>query len=264
MTPFTLLFLAATFLAGGPSVPPLKLVEFQSDLAPGVLVNVTTGARPFDPPDPTRPAVVLIHGLNPTPRIVRISEAQRLAEAVARRGGPPVNMLGWDWNGDTMVGLAPRANQEHAVHHGQMLAGALLAAGIPPERIHLIGHSSGAIVATAAARVRRDATGRPVAQVTLLDPATLYHDMVFQRLSVGTSARVVHHFWAPGPSGLSKPVGLAGVTDVRVDVGGGWRGVVDPLRSAHLNTASWYIGTAADPSSPGGYNASAFAAAGLP
>lgn len=262
MTSTALALLAAAALAGGRFTPPEpKLVEYGADLAPGVLVNVTVGVRPFDPPDPALPSVILIHGLNPTPRIVHIPEAKRLGESLARRGGPPRNTLAWDWNGNTMVGLSARANQEHAVRHGCMLAGAVLATGLPPERIHLIGHSSGAIVATAAAQALRNATGRQVAQVTLLDPATSYHDLVFQRLAVGTAAPVVHHFWAPGATGFSKPEGMPGVTEVRVDIPGGFRGLVDPRHSAHLNAARWYIETAGNPSMPGGYNASVFASA---
>jgi pimeloyl-ACP methyl ester carboxylesterase len=257
MMAHALLLVAVAAVAGSPDT--MKMVEFQADPAPGLLINTTAGLRPFDPPDPARPAVIMIHGLNPTPWLVRIPEAERLGEAVGRRGGPPINVLGWDWNGDTYASLRPKLNQEHAVDHGRMLARAILAAGLPPEHVHLIGHSTGAIVAASAARALRETTGRPVAQVTLLDPAMPYHDLVFNRLAVGSSARVVHHFWAPGPSGFSNPAGSPGVTDIEVDLPGGWWGLVNLLQSAHLNMARWYIGTAGDPTLPGGFNASVFA-----
>ena len=257
MSAHALLLMAVAAVAG--SLDKTGFVEFQADPSPGLLINTTAGMRPFDPPDPTRPAVIMIHGLNPTPWLVRIPEAERLGEAVGRRGGPPINVLGWDWNGDTYASVRMKPNQAHAVDHGRMLARAILAAGIPPEHVHLIGHSTGAIVAASAARALQEATGRPVAQVTLLDPATPYHDLVFNRIAVGRQARVVHHFWAPGPSGFSQPVGSPGVTDIRVDVPGGWYGLVNLLQSSHLNTARWYVATAGDPTMPGGFNASVFA-----
>ena len=257
MTVHALFLVAAAAVAGAPD--KMKLVEFQGDPSPGLLINTTLGLRPFDPPDPARPTVVMIHGLNPTPWLVRIAEAQYLGAAVGRRGGAPINVMGWDWNADTYAYIRPKPNREHAVEHGRMLARAILAAGLPPEYVHLVGHSSGAIVAASAAQALRETTGRLVAQVTLLDPATPYHDLVFNRLAVGSSARVVQHFWAPGPSGFSEPVGLPGVTEIRVDAPGGWWGLVNLQQSSHLNLARWYIRTAADPAMPGGYNLSVFA-----
>ena len=142
------------------------------------------------------------------------------------------------------------------VHHGRLLAGALLARGIAPGRLHLVGQSAGSIVAASAANSLRAATGQPIGQITLLDPAAFYHDIVFGRLAVGSCARSAEHYWAPGPTGFSRAVGLPGVRDQRVDAATTWRGALGPLRSAHVNTVRWYIGTAADPSNPGGFNTS--------
>jgi hypothetical protein len=200
--------------------------------------------------------------MNLVPRTSHLPMAQRLGEAVARRGGPRLNVLGWDWNADTFVGLNPRANHEHAVEHGRRLSRALLYQGLAPARMHLIGQSSGAIVVASAARALHEATGERVAQATLLDPATLYHDLVFRRLAVGSCCMTVDHYWAPGPTGLSRRVVTPGIHDRRIEVPGTWRGIVAPHQSAHMNVARWYIETVAQPARTDGFNASIFARGG--
>ena len=261
MTASFLMLTAATLVAwpgpGDRAGLDLKVVELRGDASKGRLVNCSPGARPCDFPDPARPTVVFIHGSNPTPQAVRFPMAERLGEALARRpGAPALNVLGWNWNGDTVVSLHVRANHENAVQQGRLLAATLRARGLVPGRTHLVGQSAGAIVAASAARILFTQTGQQVGQVTLLDPATNYHALVFERLAVGSCARLTEHFWAPGPTGFSRPVAFAGVRDQRVDVPGAWRGMIDPFRSAHINTVRWYITTAANPSYPGGFNTS--------
>ena len=141
------------------------IVELGGD--PAGIGQRDAGARPFDPPDPARPTLVIVHGIN-FAWASHLPMAQRLGEAIARRGGPPLNVLGWDWNGDTLVGLSPAANDEHAVRHGRRFSRALLDRGLAPGRLHLIGQSSGAIVVASAARELRQATGQSVAQVHAL------------------------------------------------------------------------------------------------
>ena len=108
------------------------IVEGGRDPAPGVVVNATPGVLPFDPPDPTRPTLMIVHGINFLPRASHLPMATRLGEAISRRGGTPLNVLGWDWNGDTLVGVNPAANHEHAVNHGRRLSRALLDLGLSP------------------------------------------------------------------------------------------------------------------------------------
>lgn len=253
------MLVVATTTAAGPRDPG-PLFGFGGNPARGVLVNVSPRARRCDPPDPARPTVVFVHGFNPVPRGTHFTMAERLAEAVARRGGPVVNVLAWDWNAATVVSLRMRTNQENDVGQGRVLAAALWAAGLPPERTHLIGQSSGAIVAASAARALRDGCGRAVAQVTLLDPATHYHDVVFDRLAVGSSSPRVENYWADGPGGYGADARRAGVRDHRVDVAAPCLGAVFPPRSAHWNVVRWYLATVEDRSCPVGYNASATAA----
>jgi pimeloyl-ACP methyl ester carboxylesterase len=254
MTASVLFFAAVMSVAGHHDRP--CLFRLGGDPSPGLLVNLTPGTRPFDPPDPARPSVVFVHGFNPAPRAIHFTMAEALAEALARRGGPPVNVLAWQWNAATIVGLNMRANQENDVEQGHRLAHSLRSGDLSPGRIHLIAQSSGCIVAASAARVLRDGTGQPVGQLTLLDPATHYHDLVFRRLGAGSSALRVENYWASGPSGFGSAVACGGVVNDRIDGPTGVLGVVSLARSAHLNVVSWYIGTVLDRSRPGGFNAS--------
>ncbi len=253
MTAFLLAISATVAAFADDGVP--RLIERGGDPARGCLVNVGAGGRPIDPALPT---LVFVHGLNVAPGLVHLPMAERLGEAVARRGGRPRNVLGWNWNGATLVGLFPRVNHEAAVAQGLRLAGALLALGIDPGLTHLIGQSSGSMVIASAAEALHESTGVRVGQLTLLDPAVAYHHVVFGEHDVTRSAERVENAFAPGPSGFGRGVWRPGVENVRVEAPRGWSGVVNPRYSAHLNVVRWYLGTVADPSRPGGFNGSAF------
>jgi pimeloyl-ACP methyl ester carboxylesterase len=255
----TLLLLAVSATAAGPG-DRTPLFRLGGDPGPGVLVNRSPGARPFDPPDPTRPTVVFIHGFNPTPRSVRYLMGERLSEAIARRGGPPLNVLEWGWNAASVVSLRMRVNQENNVGQGLRLAAALRAAGVAPGRTHLIAHSSGAIVAASAARALRDGGGPPVAQITLLDAATHYHDVVFDRLAVGAASPRVENYWTDGPGGFGRHAARPGVWNHRVDLASPTLGALYMPRSAHWDLFRWYLATVEDRAAAVGYNASVTAA----
>jgi pimeloyl-ACP methyl ester carboxylesterase len=244
---------AATLTADG---RPAVLMRRGGDPARGLLVNHSPGRRPFDPPDPALPTVVFIHGINPLPRTVHFEMAERVAESLARRGGSPCNVLGWDWNAATVESLRAGANSEAAVRQGPALAWALWSSGVDPSRTHLIGHSSGSMVATSAARVFARSWGRPVAQLTLLDPATFYHEIVFERLEAGSLAPVVENYWAPGPSAYGREVALPGIRNYRVDGPASYAGVLCPLRSDHLFIVRWYLETIERPGLGSGFNQS--------
>jgi pimeloyl-ACP methyl ester carboxylesterase len=244
---------AATVAAGGREAP---LLRGGGDPARGLLVNHTSGLRPFDPPDPARPTVVFIHGFNPLPRVVHFEMSQRVAESFDRRGGPAFNVLAWDWNSSTFESLHPGVNSEAAIHQGHALALALWRAGIDPARTHLIGHSAGGIVATSAARSLARGMGRPAAQLTLLDPAAYYHSIVFERLEAGSLCPSVENYWSPGPSAYGKEVHSPGVRNYRVAPTASIAGVFRPLRSDHLSIVRWYLGTIERPERPWGFNTS--------
>lgn len=248
------LFMAAASLAADRR-DPILLVSGGTP-ARGLLVNYTLGLRPFDPPDPEIPTVVFIHGINPFPGIVHFTMARRLAESMARRPGPKFNVLGWDWDAASVVSLCAASNTEAAVGQGSKLARSLWATGIDPGRIHLIGHSSGAMVATSAANVLARHFGRPAAHLTLLEPAGSYHDVIFERLEAGRLAPVVENYWAPGPSAYGREIFASGVSNHRIDGPASFGGVIRPLRSDHLYVFRWYLETIERPGLGTGFNMS--------
>ncbi|AGA31065.1 alpha/beta hydrolase family protein [Singulisphaera acidiphila] len=232
-------------------------LRFGGDSAQGVLVNLTPGMRPFDPPDPGRPTLVFIHGCNAAPRLVHFAMGERLAEAVARRGGPgDFNVLDWNWNAATIVGLKTSTNEARAVEQGRLLAVNLLHSRVPLARTHLIGHSSGAIVAASAARTLMSGYGQPVAQLTLLDPAVSYHGLIFDVLAAGSCAQRVENYWTARPSGYGREAPHAGVWNTRVDGPTPYFGAFSPVHSNHFHVVEWYFTSVADPRYPVGFNRS--------
>jgi pimeloyl-ACP methyl ester carboxylesterase len=247
------LHLAIWALAAAPD-DRAPLFRLGGDPSPGVLVNRSPGRQPFDPPDPSRPTVVVAHGLIPASRLIHMTMSHQFAAAMAHRGGTPVNLLSWDWSAASLAGVRSRANDKAAVEQGIRLANVHRAWGLDPSRTHLIGHSSGAIVVTAAARVLTNESGRRIARLTLLDPAESYHDVVFEQLAAGSTAEVVENCWAPGLAGFGRAVPHSGVRNLRVG-----RSVPRPGQrrfgtAAHFEVVHWYLETVADPTSPGGFN----------
>jgi pimeloyl-ACP methyl ester carboxylesterase len=260
MTSSVILFASLAGILGADHRPPF--IRLGADLAQGVLVNLAPGSRPFDPAVAARPTVVFVHGFNPLPRVVHFTMAEQLAGALARRAGPSFNVYGWDWNGATCVGLDGRANAEAAVAQGRALSAALCRVGVVPAGLHLIGHSSGCIVAASAARTIAVESGRVVAQLTLLEPAGSFHPLIFERLAAGAAARRVENYWSPGPSAYGREAAALGVENVRIDSPHPYAGVVNPRLSSHLFVMQWYLGTIDNPGIPSGFNRSLLFAAG--
>ncbi len=253
-------FTAAATITGSGGGREAPLVIRGGNPARGILVNLSTGLRPFDPPDPALPSLVFVHGFNPLPHVVHFGMSERVAESLARRGGLACNVLAWDWNAATFESLHPGVNSEVAVHQGHALAHALWRAGVDPARTHLIGHSAGGMVATSAAWVFARRFGRPAAQLTLLDPAAFYHTIVFDRLQAGLLCPVVENYWLPGPSAYGRESATPGVRNYRIVGPASYAGVVRPLRSDHIFIVRWYLGTIEDPRRSAGFNTSALLA----
>ena len=252
MTSAITVFITSLLLIGADGPRPV-LLRWGSDPARGLLVNRTPGTRPFDPPDPSRATVVFIQGINPAPRLVHFEMATRLAESLAKRR-TVCNVLEWDWNAATCDSLRPRVNSINSVEQGRLLANGLTKAGINPTRTHLIGHSAGAMVAASAANVFAVGWGRPIAQLTMLDPATFYHAVIFQQLQAGSLAPLVENYWTESPSAFGNEARLPGVRDYHVTGQSYYYGMIRPLRSDHVSIVSWYLGTIEHPGTTIGFN----------
>jgi pimeloyl-ACP methyl ester carboxylesterase len=195
--------------------------------------------------------VVVVHGINPLHPLVHLEVAQRYSEEIGARWGAGLNVLGWDWNGNTMHGPGRFRNQALAEGHGRALGEALLKAGVAPEGLHLVGHSSGSVVAVAAARTIIERTGRRVDRLTLLDPQAQQHPLIFVTLQAGEAARVVEHFWVTGPSGFGAQAPYPNVRDQAVAGPSGWTGFLIPHRLDHIELVRWHITQlASDPWAP--------------
>lgn len=219
----------------------VKLFTWSRGNNRGVLENLTVGSGPDSPIDPSLPTVVVTHGLNPLAPWFRCEVANRYAEAIGDRHGRAVNVLGWDWNNATVPSLLPSVNNAEAVRQGTSLGQALLRLGINPDRTHLIGQSSGAIVVASAARFLANATGRPVGRLTLLDPIGNQHPLIFDRLGAVEAARIVENLWASSPSGVGREVQHPGVINQAVPPSTGLLGLVRPFRSDHFNAVRWHL-----------------------
>jgi hypothetical protein len=221
-----------------------RLTALGPSPARGLLVNRTVGSRPFDPIDPARPAVVIVHGLNPFHPVIHFTMGSRYGEALGQRYGNTVQVFEWDWNAVTttnvLFGLS--ANERFCEEQGRLLAASLIASRIDPSRLTFVGQSSGVIVSAAASQAIAGYYGRPIGRLTLLDPYCGQHDLIFSRLCVTSSASIVDHYWVPGPSGFGKPVDLPGVTSTRLPSPRRYRGLIRPLHSDHMHAVRWHLG----------------------
>lgn len=236
---------------GSPPPRAIRLLAHGADHAPGLLVNHTVGVPPFAAPDPGRLTIVIVHGINPYHPFMHIEMAQRYGEAIGAAWGRNVNVMGWDWNADTMRGPFPARNAALAEAQGKALGEALLRTNIAPEAMHLVGQSSGCIVAVSAARWIAERGGRTVNRLTLLDPRTGHHPLVFGTLQAGAAAGTVNHVWAVGPSGFGASAPYPGVNDHAFVGPAGWRGFLSPENLDHMHVIRWHISRiAANPWSP--------------
>ncbi|MHC5537796.1 thioesterase domain-containing protein [Singulisphaera rosea] len=232
--------LAATVL-GQPGVDlTANLIAKGRDEATGILVNSTVGAGPFDPIDPTRWTVAVVHGLNPYHPRLHFTIAERYAESIGSRYGSNVNVVGWDWNAATMPSYRAAIIRQNAIAQGNALGMTLYHAGVQPSSLHLVGHSSGCIIAIRAARVLMERTGQRVARITLLDPSVPEHRLIFEELDCASLTNHLEHVWVPGLSGFGRPVYQPGVANLRVAGPRGALGLLTPLHLDHFYAVGWH------------------------
>lgn len=233
--------LLAASVLGQPGIDlTADLIAKGRDEATGILVNSTVGAGPFDPIDPARWTVAVVHGLNPYHPRLHFTIADKYAESIGRRYGPSVNVVGWDWNAATMPSYRATIIRQNAAAQGQALGMALYQSGVQPSSLHLVGHSSGCITAICAARVLMERTGQRVARITLLDPSVPEHHLIFEELGVVSLTQSLEHVWVPGLSGFSRPVYQPGVTNLCVPGPRGALGLLTPLHLDHFYAVGWH------------------------
>ncbi|WP_422924223.1 hypothetical protein [Singulisphaera sp. PoT] len=232
--------LAASILGqAGPDLSA-KIVVKGGDHAPGILVNYTAGARPFDPINPSLPTVAVTHGLNPYHPVLHFAMAERYAESIGRKYGAGVNVVGWDWNAATMPSVRPSVIRQNAIAQGHAFGNALLNAGVDPASVHLVGQSSGCLTIAAAARFLLQHTGRRVGRISVLDPSIAEHPLLFDELDVVSTTNYLEHIWVPGASGFSCQVDRPGVNNLCVPGPRGVRGLFNPLHLDHLYAIGWH------------------------
>jgi pimeloyl-ACP methyl ester carboxylesterase len=221
----------ACVLAGAHPREAVSLVALGGNDSTGV---VRSHSGPFDP---GRPTLVVIHGINPTPRLVHFTLAERYAEAA--RG--TWNVLAWDWNAATLPSLRPPVVDRAAVGQGACLAASLASLGVDPARLHLVGHSTGSVVAASCARTLSAWHGRQVGRLTLLDPVGSQHPLIFGELAASRSAAVLENFFADSPSGFGRFAPYEGVRNYSTPTPSRWWGFVNPSRTDHLNVVRWHL-----------------------
>ncbi|HYO26549.1 MAG TPA: hypothetical protein VEQ85_16530 [Lacipirellulaceae bacterium] len=248
------MLLGAVALAGGCALDTPVLQRGASE-SMGVLLNLSCGAHPCDAIDPCKPTIVLTHGWNPLPERIRCTFAPNSSAALRRRCGDSYNLLIWDWNG-VHVPVFNDGPVRTGRQQGRMMAAALRARGVQPARTQIIAHSLGTVATAQAALCLADLG--PFAQLTLLDPPRVMHEVIFDQLCATQHARCVENYWAPGTAGYGAPVHRAGVRNYRVYGPHPVVGTVDLSRSSHVYVMLWYYNTIRCPQMDFGFQTSAF------
>ncbi len=192
-----------------------------------------------------------------------------LAAAITRQD-PEATVLGFSWLDDSATALSPFDARESeartdlngqrlAAALGQVIAPAFLANG---GRIHLVGHSHGAKVATVAAI----ALDRPPAQLTLLDspenllarlPGAANHlEGYLPLLAIGAAPGqtfVDNYFSITGERYDTFP-SLQSVVDVQLDPAQFGELSVDDLIARHSYPVAWYADSADDRAADVGFS----------
>jgi hypothetical protein len=161
-----------------------------------------------------QPAVVLVHGFNPYPRLMHFDLARAVQSCRGNLCGPQI--FAWDWNAATRPSLRPSVNTRNAEAQGVCLAAAMHDAGMRPQQTHLVAHSLGCVVAASAARYWANETGEQLAQFTLLEPLAGHHTLIFEDYAVTSTADYVENRWSAGLTGFGQPAATLGVHDLRV------------------------------------------------
>lgn len=221
----------------------------------GVLLNYSCGAHPCDPIDPAKPTIVITHGWNPAPKLIRCTFGPSGAAALRCRCGDSYNLLSWDWNA---VRVSPFRDEPVRIgkEQGRMLACALMSRGVDPGRTQIIAHSLGTLAASQTAQILAHSRGR-VLQLTMLDPPESLHEEIFDNLCPTAHACIVENYYCPSPSGYGGHVSNPGVRNYVVEGVHPIIGIVDLSRSDHVHVMRWYYETMRCPQRKCGFQTSA-------
>jgi hypothetical protein len=219
-----------------------------------VLLNLSADAQtPQDAFDPARPTVVIVHGLNLLPGLLRYVYMQDYAAAMAARVGSGANVAVFEYNDQSLVSLDARTNIANTLALGQRLGDGLTERGLTDgESVQMIGHSLGAFVVTTAARQMGG-----VGQITLLDTWLADVMLLVHEHGLLAAADEVENYWSDAPGGLGGPLTADNVFSYRVDQ----REFPLPVAAtvpflAHLAIVFWYQDTILNDQSAVGFGRS--------
>jgi len=222
--------------------------------AEATLLNLSADAQtPEERFDPARPTVVIVHGLNVLPGLLRYVYMQQYAAGMAARLGADVNIAVFQYDSQSMVSLDPQTNIANALILGQRLGDELIERGLTDtQSVQMIGYSLGAFTVTAAARQMGG-----VGQITLLDTWVGDVMLLVHEHDLPAAADQVENYWSDAPGGLGGPVTADNIFNYRVDQ----RQFPLPVAAAvpfwaHLAIVFWYQDTILDEQSPVGFGRS--------
>ncbi len=219
-----------------------------------VLLNLSADAQtPQGQFDPAKPTVVIVHGLNLLPGLLRYVYMQDYAAAMAARVGSGANVAGFEYNDQSLVSLDARINIANALALGQRLGDELTERGLTDgQSVQMIGHSLGAFVATAAARQMGG-----VGQITLLDTWLADVVLLVHEHDLLAAAHEVEYYWSDAFGALGGPLTEDNVFSYRVDQRQFPLPVaLDVPHWAHFLILFWYKDTILDEQSAVGFGRS--------
>ena len=216
-----------------------------------VLLNLSADAQaPQDAFDPARPTVVIVHGLNPLPGLLRYVYMHHYAAAMTARLGAGVNIAVFQYDGQSMVSLDAPTNIANALALGQRLGDELTERGLTDgQSVQMIGYSLGAFVITTAARQMGG-----VGQITLLDTWLADVLLLVHEHDLLAAADEVEYYWSDAFGGFGGPLTGDNVFSYRVNQRDFSVTVpVDVLPWAHFAILFWYEDTILDEQSAVGF-----------
>ncbi|MEM7314398.1 MAG: hypothetical protein AAF497_14720 [Planctomycetota bacterium] len=202
------------------------------------LENLSLGAKAGDPVDQDKPTIVITHGWNPAPELVRLTTPQAYAKRVVEKYGDRYNVMAWNW--DSRYQGSRLANDSNAQNSGRQLGMELIRRGVVPSRTTLIGHSMGTIVIAAAASHIKSLKSENLAELCLIDAPSGKFQVVYHELCSNGCANRVRNFWVGGVTGIGAPMELPGIENIRAPIRKGRHRVAGNCLFNHVDILVWF------------------------